>query len=374
MAAKKRRKKRRNSRTAKPIHKRKRKLLKKKKRPHRKPKSKRQRTVSEQRPRTIGYVIPSCDISGGVAVICQHVNRLQARGLNMVLISMDQTLNHIDWFPQQKVPIITLEAASQLHFDTVVATHWSTAHPTLQLSADRKVYFVQSIESRFYPEGSAEYEAAKQTYRLPFIYMTEARWIQNWLLHNNGHTSIYVPNGIDETLFHPTEHIEPKRDKVRVLLEGPILNPLKGMAEAFRVVRDLDCEIWCVSSNGEPDPEYRCDRFFSHVPMEHMKHIYSSCDILLKLSHVEGFFGPPMEMMACGGTAVVGNCTGHEEYIIDGYNALVVPLGDEEAAKAGLNQLIHDPQLRLQLTQNGKATVQNWRWDATIDTLFRLFS
>nr|WP_240548049.1 glycosyltransferase [Paenibacillus lignilyticus] len=146
------------------------------------------------------------------------------------------------------------------------------------------------------------------------------------------------------------------------------------MAEAFRVVRDLDCEIWCVSSNGEPDPEYRCDRFFSHVPMEHMKHIYSSCDILLKLSHVEGFFGPPMEMMACGGTAVVGNCTGHEEYIIDGYNALVVPLGDEEAAKAGLNQLIHDPQLRLQLTQNGKATVQNWRWDATIDTLFRLFS
>ncbi|WP_133257511.1 glycosyltransferase family 4 protein [Paenibacillus montanisoli] len=287
---------------------------------------------------------------------------------------MDQARSTIDWFPRQNVPIITLDAASQRHFDVVVATHWSTAHPALQLSADRKVYFVQSIESRFYPEGSPEFEAALQTYTLPFIYMTEAHWIQNWLLQNNGHQSVYVPNGIEEALFHPTEPIELKSGRVRVLLEGPILNPLKGMAEAFRVVKDLDCEVWCVSSNGEPEPDWRCDRFFSHVPMEHMKHIYSSCDILLKLSQVEGFFGPPMEMMACGGTAVVGNCTGHEEYIIDGYNALVVPLGNEDAAKESLNRLIHDSELRRQLTQNGMATVQNWRWDNTIDTLYRLFS
>ncbi|WP_308639868.1 glycosyltransferase family 4 protein [Paenibacillus silvisoli] len=287
---------------------------------------------------------------------------------------MDPLRSAIDWFPQQRVPIISYDAAVQQHFDVVVATHWSTALPALQLAAERKIYFVQSIESRFYPEGSAEYGAALQTYTLPFIYMTEARWIQQWLLQHHGHQTIYVPNGIDETLFFPVEPIEPRRDKVRVLLEGPIANPLKGMAEAFRVVQDLDCEVWCVSSNGEPEPGVRCDRFFSHVPMEHMKHIYSSCDILLKLSRVEGFFGPPMEMMACGGTAVVGNCTGHEEYIIDGNNALVVPLGNEEAAKASLDRLIHDPGLRQYLAGNGMATVQQWRWDSTVDTLFRLFS
>jgi hypothetical protein len=43
-----------------------------------------------------------------------------------------------------------------------------------------------------------------------------------------------------------------------------------------------------------------------------------------------------MEMMACDGTAVVGNCTGHDEYIIDGVNALVVPLGNIAAAQAAL--------------------------------------
>jgi hypothetical protein len=38
--------------------------------------------------------------------------------------------------------------------------------------------------------------------------------------------------------------------------------------------------------------------------------VYRSCDILGKLSYVEGMFGPPLEMFHCGWTAIVYNVTG----------------------------------------------------------------
>ena len=347
--------------------------LRRKLKPLRKLRRYRHRRRRIARRESIAYVIPGGDISGGMAVICQHVNRLMERGVDVVMLSANGCRS-IDWFPNQRVPIIPLAEVANLRHRVLVATQWSTAYHVQRMSADRKYYFVQAVESWFYPEGSPEADAAMQSYRFPFIYMTEALWIQRWLKENFNHDSIYVPNGLDETIFHPVPPIEPKGSKVRVLLEGPIDLPTKGMAEAFMAVKDLDCEIWCVSRTGTPDPSWRCDRFFSHVEMGNMKQLYSSCDILLKLSRVEGFFGPPMEMMACGGTAVVGDCMGHDEYIVDGHNALVVPLGNVEAAKLAVHRLIHDPGLRQHLTHNGMITAREWNWNRTIDILHKVYA
>jgi glycosyltransferase involved in cell wall biosynthesis len=319
----------------------------------------------------IGYVIPGCGISGGIAVICQHVNRLLRRGYDVVMISEDGNTS-IDWFPNQKVQVIPLKEADD-NFDILVATGWSTAYTVRNMNAKRKFYFVQSDESRFYPQGSREQKLAMESYKFDFEYLTEALWIKRWLKEKFNHEAVYVPNGLDEQIFHATTPLEPKGDKVRVLLEGPIDIPFKGMEDAFKAVEGLDCEVWCISSSGKPKPEWKCDRFFEKVPMEKMKEVYSSCDILLKLSRVEGFFGPPMEMMACGGTAVVGDVTGHDEYIIDGYNALVVPLGDISAAHLALKRLISDPKLRARLIENGRKTADQWKWEPTIDILEKVF-
>jgi len=57
--------------------------------------------------------------------------------------------------------------------------------------------------------------------------------------------------------------------------------------------------------------------------MVDIKAIYSSCDVFLKMSSVEGSFCPPMEAMACGCAVVVGKATEYDEVIWDGYSALV---------------------------------------------------
>jgi hypothetical protein len=105
-----------------------------------------------------------------------------------------------------------------------------------------------------------------------------------------------------------------------------------------------------------------------------MNEIYSSCDILLKLSRVEGFFGPPLEMMACGGVCVVGAVTGHEEYIADGENALVVDPTDIKGARGAVQRLIADRNLREKLRKNGLRTAAQWPWEPSIDRLETYFS
>ncbi|MNX66843.1 Alpha-D-kanosaminyltransferase [compost metagenome] len=319
----------------------------------------------------VAYLIPGKGLSGGTAVICQHANRLKARGVEVLLIDVLDDGKTLDWFPDLQVPVIALrEAPAEL--EIAVATGWQTVPFLEQLPVKRRLYFVQSDESRFTDDPRLKARILG-TYLGPYEYLTEARWIQRWLREEFGHEATYVPNGLDPTIIHPGEPLSPKGPRLRVLLEGPIAIPFKGMADAFAATRDLDCEVWCVSSHGRPEPGWRCDRFFSAVPMTEMRRIYSSCDVLLKMSRVEGFFGPPMEMMACGGAVVVSQVTGYDEYIVAGDNALVVPPGDVAAAREALQRLIADPELRQRLVANGAKTAAEWRWDETIDVLEGLY-
>lgn len=320
----------------------------------------------------IAYLIPGCGVSGGIAVVCQHVNRLLSRGHEVLLVS-ETNERAIDWFPNQRVPIVGVQNIPA-DLDVLVATAWSTAFRVAVLPAKHKFYFVQSDETRFHPKNSAWEHITRLSYSIRYNYLTEARWIRQWLSDGFGHRAELIPNGLDDSIFFPSEPIEPKGDKTRILLEGAIGLPYKGMAEAFEAVQDIDVEVWCVSSYGKPEKTWKCHRFFEQVPMTEMRRIYSSCDILVKLSRVEGFFGPPMEMMACGGAVIVGEVTGYDEYIENEVNALVVdPLKPQQAANS-IKRLIEDKCLRERLVANGKLTAERWQWEASIDTLERYYT
>jgi glycosyltransferase involved in cell wall biosynthesis len=319
----------------------------------------------------IGYIIPGTGISGGIAVICEHTNRLLKRGYDVTMISEDNKTD-INWFPNQMVEIIPLSEIPD-NYDILVATGWTTAFFLKQIYAKRKIYFVQSDESRFFDKNDPNVEKVLQTYQMDYEFMTEAKWIKRWLKEKFDKEAIYVPNGLNQDFFFQTDPLEPKNRKLRVLLEGPISIPFKGMADAFEVVNSLDCEVWCVSSSGEPKPEWKCDRFFNKLPIDYMKNVYSSCDVLLKMSKVEGFFGPPLEMMACGGTAVVGKVTGYDEFIVDGYNGLVVEEGDILGAQCAIKRLEEDRELLSKLVINGKKTALEWDWERTVDIIEKFF-
>jgi len=316
------------------------------------------------------YILPSNKISGGVAVIIKHANMLRDNGYNVFLLSVSESESPWVVWVENNVPIFSIKSIAKHmleDIDILIMTFWETVKIARTIKANRKIYFVQSDERKFY-DSSEKIKQVQSTYVKGFEYITEAKWIQEWLKKEFGIQAYYVPNGIDQNLFYKTECIE-KKTKLRVLLEGALTIPFKGVADAYQAVKDLNCEIWIVSNDGVPPRNWRYNKFFNSVPMSKMREIYSSCDVMLKMSRIEGFFGPPMEAMACGCAVVVGKCTGYDEYIISGHNALVVEQGDIHGATQAVKRLLENVSMRNKLISNGYETVKQWPWKNTLNNL-----
>jgi glycosyltransferase involved in cell wall biosynthesis len=313
------------------------------------------------------YVLNAVTISGGVAVVLKHVNMLLENGYNASVLSLNKDVDP-SWFKGNKAIIYTLDDLQTLEkagIDLVIATHFSTVEYVKRIKSERKAYFVQSDERRFDLPTSKLYLECTNSYSEDFEFITEAIWIQRWLKEEFGKNAYYIPNGLDLETFKPTKPIIPKNKKTRVLLEGSIAYGFKGMKDAYEVVKNLDVEIWIVSNNGKPYEDWKYDRFFESVNMYEMNKIYSSCDILVKMSKVEGFFGPPLEAMACGCAVVVGKVTGYDEYIVHEKNALVVEMGDVEKATEYVKKLQVDKDLFDNLVSNGRSTSEEWGWEVS---------
>jgi hypothetical protein len=95
-----------------------------------------------------------------------------------------------------------------------------------------------------------------------------------------------------------------------------------------------------------------------------MPALYSSCDVLVKLSNAEGMFGPPLEGFHMGATCVTTEVTGHDEYIEHGRNALLVDWDDRTGTTRQLELLARDRRLLHELRCNALATAGGWPgWD-----------
>ena len=325
-------------------------------------------------PLKIGFILPGVGISGGIAVVFKHAEMLASAGHDVFIINLGRKGEEL-WYPSLSVPIIHVSDKRNYIFrsiDLLFATGWSTIEWLFKFKSNRYLYFVQSDERRF-TEKQIEKEIIHNTYKTNCEYLTEALWIKELLKTEFCHDAAYVPNGIDLAHFYPGEPLISKSDsRLRVLIEGPIDIPFKGMADSYAAICDLDCEIWIVSSSGKPPKHWRYDRFFESVPFGMMRSIYSSCDIFLKMSRVEGFFGPPMEAMACGCACVVGEVTGHDEYIIHERNALVVPQGEVDSASIAVRKLIENNNLRKRLIKEGYKTVKEWSWERSGQAMLAL--
>ena len=96
------------------------------------------------------------------------------------------------------------------------------------------------------------------------------------------------------------------------------------------------------------------------VPQDELAEIYSKTDVVLKLSRVEGMFGPPLEGFHRGATCVVTPVTGHEEYVEHGWNGLVTEWDDLRGTARLLDLLARDRRYLHFLRSNALATARAW--------------
>ncbi|MGG6461970.1 glycosyltransferase [Solilutibacter silvestris] len=314
----------------------------------------------------IAFFIGSVDISGGTYVIYQHALHASQCGHDVTIVVLypyDQS--QLGWHPAtRQLRFVPVAEVGQEHFDLAVATWWKTATELHTLEASRYAFFVQSIESRFYPDEEIPLKGlVDRTYDLGLPTITEASWIKEYLRTKHHCTADLVRNGIRKDLYTqngPAIAARPNHGRMRVLVEGPMGVPFKNVGNSLRLSRKSRAEsTWLLTSTRIRTLPF-IDRVFSHVPVASTPEIYRSCDVLLKLSYVEGMFGPPLEMFHCGGTSVVYDVTGHDEYIRDGINAMVVARDDENGVINALNRLNDDPELLASMKEAAAQTAAAW--------------
>ncbi|WP_206194063.1 glycosyltransferase [Serratia microhaemolytica] len=323
------------------------------------------------------FLVGSMAISGGTYVIVQHAAYLLDQGYDVTLAVQEPfNADTLAWHDRiMQLHCVPIEDAKREEFDLVIATWWKTALELHHFNAPRYAYFVQSIESYFYPENETPLRSlVDATYELPCSYITEAKWIQEYLETNYAHRVALVRNGIRKDIYQAEGTAVALRDsqhQPRVLVEGHFGVPFKNTALAIRLAREAGAkDIWVLT--GSPVKWIPgVSRVFSRVPMSVTSEIYRSCDILVKLSTVEGMFGPPLEIFHCGGTAIVFDVSGHDEYITDGHNACVVKRGDLDGVVTTLRRLLNNRVELTKLQANALQTAESWASWSESSSAFR---
>jgi GT2 family glycosyltransferase len=318
----------------------------------------------------IVYVTEDTGVGGGHRDIFEHLNRLAARGHDVALYTLG---GPPEWFPLS-VPVHSFADYHELsralaQVDAIkVATWWMTAVPVWRASVPRgiPVYFVQDIETSYYPDHERARHAVLDSYRPEFRYMTISAWNRE-RLRELGLDAELIPPGIDLETFRPRPEVKRREDMVLALGRT---NPLKNLPLTLAAWRALEQPRPELCMFGI-EPELADSDGMSYVEApddERVGELFSEATVFVQTSVHEGFALPPLEAMATGAAVVCTDAHGNRDFCVDGENCLM-PEPNPAAVSAAFARLLADPELRGRLGAAGIHTAQEYAWERRIDEL-----
>jgi glycosyltransferase involved in cell wall biosynthesis len=325
----------------------------------------------------IAFLVNDLQLSGGVGVVMAHACQLSAiEGWDVTLVLVRDE-EQPSWHGYEGLPDLHVRSRAEAlseHYDVALATWWETTFTLFELSADRYAYFVQSLEDRFYRDNEAERLGAALTLDLPVAFVTEAHWIAATLgaLRPDA-TCHIVPNGIDKNVFGPLAELPPANaGPLRVLIEGSPTSWFKHVhatIDAASAMREPH-HVTVVTGDRVALGQVAADAIVGPLSHDEMAALYERTDVVLKLSSVEGMFGPPLEGFHRGATCVVTPVSGHEEYVKHGWNGLLTDWDDLRGTARQLDLLARDRDLLRFLRTNALQTAHAWpSWEESGRTM-----
>ena len=102
-------------------------------------------------------------------------------------------------------------------------------------------------------------------------------------------------------------------------------------------------------------------RFLAYVrPDEHLPALYQSADLLVLVSHYEGFGLPPLEAMQSGCPVVVADNSSMPEVVGDA--GILVPATDTAAIADAIGRVLTDTELRNRMSRAGIEQAKRFSW------------
>ena len=321
------------------------------------------------------YVTEDTGVGGGHRDIFEHVNRLRARGHDAQVWSLT---GQPDWFElstqvREFATFGDLARALEPERAIKVATWWNTGHSVWRAAVRRGVgvFFVQDIETSYYPDDEAMRHQVLATYRQEFRYMTISGYNAEGL-RKLGLSPTIVPPGIDLDTFRPLPEVARRED---MLLALGRTNPLKNLPltlDAWRALGEARPELTLFGVEPELGPANGA-RYVERPSDEAVNRLFNEATVFVQTSTHEGFALPPLEAMATGGAVVTTDAHGNRDFCVDGENCLI-PDATVESVSGAIGRLFADPALRARLGEAGRRTAADYAWERRIDELERFYA
>lgn len=214
--------------------------------------------------------------------------------------------------------------------------------------------------------------------RLPFYFLLASSFIRDEIMkYNNNFRYQIVGSGVDTSVFYPRRVDKENSDvfKILVLLRK---FKLKGDDIALKVINEVSKKLRIRALLIGYDRKFHGKLNFDYLKFPYLRDnelakVYSSADVFLFTSYIEGFGLPPLEAMACGTPVVTTIAKGNMEYIKPNINALVSEPGDVNSLVKNVIKVLTDYKLKESLIENGLQTAKEWTWDKVTDRYEKAF-
>jgi glycosyltransferase-like protein len=220
-------------------------------------------------------------------------------------------------------------------------------------------------------------ECQRRAITEPDRVLVVSRMWRDLLARDFGVEATIVPNGVDLGRFATPAPVT--RPDGFVLLAVGGIEPRKGSVHLVRALArlgDLAPALVVVGGHSFQDfAPYRdatlkeaadlgvVVREVGTVSDDELAGWYAAADALAYPSVAEGFGLVPIEAMALGLPVVASDLPVFREHLTDGHDALLPPVGDDEALAAALRRVITEPVLRESLRAGGRATAARFTWE-----------
>jgi glycosyltransferase involved in cell wall biosynthesis len=320
----------------------------------------------------IGFLLHSNVRSGANLAMFEHADRLGRRGHRVRVLFQERffakSVAFFDPAPAFETGFLDEITAPGEPFDHLITNWWECPYRFERLPAYRYGYFRHGEEAPLYDGIGRFFDAAIDLVLEESLdFYAVSTHLRDDLQRRFGQEAMLIRNGVDLDRFRSAAPALPPRTKrLRVLVEGPIDAKHKRVPETLAMLAAIpEIEVAHVAADGSRPVATPVAHALGAVAYRAMGGVYASCDLLVKLSALEAQPMPVFEAFASGVPAVISAFPGHEEYIRDGLNALVVPIDDYAAARAAIEALLAAPDRLAVLRKGAVATVASLGWDDT---------
>ena len=264
----------------------------------------------------------------------------------------------ITWFrfhPAVKVRVVPALRAPYLpRADVTVLTGWQTAELTTK-SARRGVLAQIVYDYEFWMEYPDRRPRMRAALSRPDVYrIATSSVIADMLREMGSEPYATVTAGLADGDFGVDVPIENRQPVVAFPLRSEAWRDMRtAFAAAEAILAALPgVTILCFGNpNGQAVPP--SVQSLGRISDVELRALYNRCSVFMLTSRYEGWGLPAAEAMACGAAVVSTRNGGTEEFVVDGHNGLLSPVGDPMAMATAVIQLLSNETERVRLAKAG---------------------